>query len=153
MRSGITAKVKEALRILFQRTDALQQQADRNSQLQREDRRRLQRLGERVSWLLAWKAGQERRAGQGVGDNGRSAYEVMSMSRVRSLLEESFSLDELRTLCFDVGIEYENLPGTGTKAAKSREMVALSWRSGLFWKLVAMCRELRPGVAWPVQVE
>ena len=44
-------------------------------------------------------------------------------------LSDSFDLEELRTLCFTLGIDYHNLPGEG-KAAKARELVAYCERKG-----------------------
>ena len=79
MRSNtVSSKFKQALKILFQRTDNLQQQADRIERSQQQDRRRIQRLSEQVSWLLAWKSTVEHRL-IFEEDNGRSAYEMMSM--------------------------------------------------------------------------
>lgn len=44
-------------------------------------------------------------------------------SRLYQSLIDRFSKEELRTLCFDLGVEYEDLPGEG-RAAKARELVA-----------------------------
>ena len=48
---------------------------------------------------------------------------------LRQILAERFNEGELRTLCFDLGIDYENLPGQG-KADKARELVAYFQRRG-----------------------
>ncbi len=34
------------------------------------------------------------------------------LTQLRKLLIQHFSLDELRVLCFDLGLEYEELPGS-----------------------------------------
>jgi len=47
----------------------------------------------------------------------------MSPSQIRRELTERVDEEELRTLCFDWGIDYDSLPGKG-KAAKVRELVA-----------------------------
>lgn len=41
---------------------------------------------------------------------------------VRQALVNHFSLEELRTLCFDIGIDFEELPGS-SKSAKARDLV------------------------------
>lgn len=41
---------------------------------------------------------------------------------LREVLSNQFNLDELHTLCFDLGMDYENLPGQ-TKSAKARDLV------------------------------
>jgi hypothetical protein len=42
-------------------------------------------------------------------------------TRLRHILYERFSESDLRTLCFDLGLEYNGLPGDGT-ANKAREL-------------------------------
>lgn len=49
------------------------------------------------------------------------------LARIRHTLVNSFDLDELRTLCFDLGMDFESLPGQ-SKPAKAREMVNY-WRN------------------------
>lgn len=49
------------------------------------------------------------------------------LARLRHALVDSFDLDELRTLCFDLGMDFESLPGQ-SKPAKAREMVNY-WRN------------------------
>lgn len=49
------------------------------------------------------------------------------LARIRHALVDSFDLDELRTLCFDLGMDFESLPGQ-SKPAKAREMVNY-WRN------------------------
>jgi len=46
----------------------------------------------------------------------------LDWAQLRRLLDESFNETELRNLCFDLGIDYESLPGDG-KSAKARELV------------------------------
>lgn len=42
---------------------------------------------------------------------------------LRQMLTNKYSLEELRDLCQDLGVDYENLPGEG-KSAKARELIA-----------------------------
>jgi Effector-associated domain 7/TIR domain len=69
------------------------------------------------------------------------------LTKLRQNLVDSFSDTELRDLCFDLGIDYEDLPGQG-KAAKARELVAYCERRGLTTELIKKCSELRPHVSW-----
>ena len=67
-------------------------------------------------------------------------------ARLRQNIAEHFTKDELRTLCFDLGIEHENLPET--KDGMARELVAYCERTGRVPELVEKCKGLRPKVAW-----
>jgi hypothetical protein len=67
---------------------------------------------------------------------------------LRKLLETNFSLEELANLCFDMGIEYENLPGA-TRGAKARELVQYCERRLRVGELVETGRALRPELPWP----
>jgi DNA repair exonuclease SbcCD ATPase subunit len=73
--------------------------------------------------------------------------ELASFSRVdlRQALERLFDDEELRTLCFDLGTEYDydGLRGEG-KRAKARELVALAERQGHLAALEAAIRRRRP---------
>ncbi len=53
---------------------------------------------------------------------------------------------ELRTLCFDLGIEHENLPEA--KNGMARGLVEHCERTGRVPELVEKCKGLRPKVAW-----
>lgn len=50
-------------------------------------------------------------------------------SELKKLLKKHFTLEELKTLCFDLEIPYEDLPGT-TRDAKSRELITYCERNG-----------------------
>jgi len=68
-------------------------------------------------------------------------------ARLRKQIEDSFSDEELRTLCFDIEVDYESLPAQG-KAGKARELVACLDRRGRIPDLIAECSKLRPNVSW-----
>jgi hypothetical protein len=70
-----------------------------------------------------------------------------SLSALRQLLIKCFNDSELRNLCFDLHIDYENLNGIG-KEDKVRELVAYCDRHGRIPELVEECRRLRPKVSW-----
>lgn len=67
--------------------------------------------------------------------------------RLRQVLTDYFNEDELRDLCFDLGIDYESLPGN-SKAGKARELVAFAERRGRFEELVGHARRVRPNAGW-----
>jgi hypothetical protein len=67
--------------------------------------------------------------------------------RLRQLLVERYSEDELRTLCHDLGVDVEVLGGHG-KAGRARELVAYLERRERLDDLVRAGRLHRPDVAW-----
>lgn len=71
----------------------------------------------------------------------------MDHGTLRRQLERSFSLDELHTLCFDLGINEDNVPGS-TLESKTRELVKLCERLGRLADLIQLCAERRPTLTW-----
>lgn len=69
------------------------------------------------------------------------------LARLRQILTERFSEDELRTLCFDLGVDYEVLPAEG-KAGKARELVSYLERRKRLSELVKVGQRLRPDISW-----
>ncbi len=66
---------------------------------------------------------------------------------IRQRLSNNFNLEELKTLCFDLGVDFDNLPGV-TKDEKARELVVTLGRSGGLQHLLKRGQELRPHVVW-----
>lgn len=62
-------------------------------------------------------------------------------------LGEHFDLSELKTLCFDLNIDYEELAGD-TKTDKTRELVKFGYKTGRIRDIMKSCQELRPQVVW-----
>ena len=62
---------------------------------------------------------------------------------LRRALDDGYNGDELRDLCFELGIDYEDLPGE-TQSAKARELVLYAKRHNLVAQLVAMVIAARP---------
>jgi hypothetical protein len=62
---------------------------------------------------------------------------------LRDILETYFNDSELRDLCFELHIDYENLPGAG-KASKARELVSYCERHGRTRDLAEACCRARP---------
>ena len=72
----------------------------------------------------------------------------MSLPILRDLLAHHFSHEELRGLCFDLGLEYEDLPGE-TRPGRAQSLIEYCLRRGRLPDLHRRCTELRPQVAWP----
>jgi hypothetical protein len=83
----------------------------------------------------------------GLAPGGQRFSERVYAARLRQMLVEHFSDNKLNDLCFDLGIDYKDLPGEG-RADKARELVAHVRRHGHTAELVALCRQLRPDVNW-----
>jgi hypothetical protein len=71
----------------------------------------------------------------------------MSLEEFRQLIEKHLDIEELRTLCFDLNVDYDSLPGEG-KAAKIRELIAFMRRNDRIPELVNALTRLRPLVPW-----
>jgi hypothetical protein len=63
--------------------------------------------------------------------------------RLRDILVAHFDSEELRTLCFDLGVAYDDRRGEG-RAAKARELVAVLERQGRITDLGTLVQQLRP---------
>jgi hypothetical protein len=68
---------------------------------------------------------------------------------LRQILTERFSESELQTLCFDLGVDYEGLPGAG-KTDKARELVSYLARHHRVHELVQVGQQLRPDISWEI---
>ncbi|MCB8943613.1 MAG: NACHT domain-containing protein [Ardenticatenaceae bacterium] len=70
------------------------------------------------------------------------------LTQLRQILLDYFDQEELITLCFDLGVDYESLPGAG-KANKARDLVAYLQRHGRLPQLLTLGQQERPHVQWP----
>jgi hypothetical protein len=70
------------------------------------------------------------------------------LTELRQILVASFDEEELYTLCFDLGIRYDDLSGKGT-AGRARELIAYLERHKRICELIGVGRHLRPDVHWP----
>jgi hypothetical protein len=79
----------------------------------------------------------------------QAAPEPAHLTQLVRLLDRHFNLNELRTLCFELRVDYDNLPGA-TKVVKARELVAYFAQPGHdVAQLVQACVRLRPRAPWP----
>ena len=70
------------------------------------------------------------------------------LTQLHRLLNQAFNLEEVRTLCFELGIEYDDLGGEG-RSDRSRELIRLMARQGRLPNLVTVATEKRPQLVWP----
>jgi hypothetical protein len=68
-------------------------------------------------------------------------------TELRQKMTSRFGEDDLRNLCVDLALDYENLQG-GNKEAKTRNLIATLERNKRLPELIARCRQLRPSIAW-----
>jgi nucleoside phosphorylase len=73
--------------------------------------------------------------------------EQIDVTALRQLLTLHFNTGELQNLCFDLNIDYENLPGQG-KGDKARELIAYAQRHGRLASVISQARRLRPNADW-----
>jgi formylglycine-generating enzyme required for sulfatase activity len=78
---------------------------------------------------------------------GRVMSQTEQLVRLSKQIADSFSPEELDGLCFELGIQSENIPGTVIDA-KSRQLVLYGRRNGELESIVNKCKELRPKVDW-----
>ncbi len=71
-------------------------------------------------------------------------WDVLKLDQI---LVSYFDESELRTLCFDLNVDYESLPGDG-KADKAREFIRYLERRKLISDLVKVGKRLRPQASW-----
>lgn len=66
---------------------------------------------------------------------------------LRQLMHVSFSLDEIKALSFDLGVDFDSLSGDD-KSSKIIELIQHCGRTGSVAALVDHCRKLRPSAGW-----
>jgi hypothetical protein len=69
------------------------------------------------------------------------------LTKLRQILIKHFDESELRTLCFDLKIEYADL-GEGGRKDRARELIAYLARHGRTPELLKIGQEQRPDVPW-----
>jgi hypothetical protein len=77
---------------------------------------------------------------------------TISTTKLRQILIDYFDESELQNLTFDLGVDYENLPGK-SKGDKARELIAFLDRRSRIHELVQICYQLRPKAPWPTDFD
>ena len=65
--------------------------------------------------------------------------------QTQTILANRFDLEEVKTLCFRLGINFNNLPGEGLEG-KTRELVAYFQRRQQMPRLVQAIQQYRPDI-------
>lgn len=68
--------------------------------------------------------------------------------QLRQQIVTHFSLEELRTLCFDLRVNFDELPGQGL-TPKVRDLLQIMWRNGRIETLLTAVTQIRPTASWP----
>lgn len=79
--------------------------------------------------------------------SGKIGTSQNDLVRMRSILVEYFSTDELYEICLDLEVDFENLPGSG-KSRKAMELIGYLRRRGQFEELVVAVQRRRPNIQW-----
>jgi hypothetical protein len=77
--------------------------------------------------------------------NGIEEPEARNLSKLREKIQKSFNISDIRDLCLDLEIDYDNLAGH-QKQDKIRELLLYLERSGRISELLKICRQYRPRV-------
>jgi hypothetical protein len=72
----------------------------------------------------------------------------MSKAQLRHLLNEYFSERELREICFDLDVPYDELGGRG-KGENVMELIGYLERRDRLAELLGLGQQLRPNISWP----
>jgi hypothetical protein len=70
--------------------------------------------------------------------------------RLREQLDSLFSQDDIRVLCFDLGIDFDNLAG-GTKQVKVQSLIVYCEQRGRVDDLIQRATAINPNMIWPAQ--
>jgi hypothetical protein len=62
-------------------------------------------------------------------------------------VKSDYNEQELRELCFELGIDYDDLPGPARKD-KCRELIGLLKRQKRLPEFIQLCRNKRPNTLW-----
>ncbi|MCP4591244.1 MAG: DUF4365 domain-containing protein, partial [bacterium] len=80
-------------------------------------------------------------------EHGTTTAWQAKLTDLRKTLAKRFSEGELRMLCFDLGVSYDDLPAQGN-ADKARELVSYLDRRNRIPALERIGKQLRPDIAW-----
>lgn len=78
------------------------------------------------------------------------AYVLPYTSRLHRMMAELLSLEELKTLCFDLRFDFESLEARG-KPNQMRELIDIMHRNNRLPDVVSLCKEIMPNEPWDRQ--
>ena len=70
-----------------------------------------------------------------------------TLTDLRIILTSKFNQSELKNLCFDLGIDYDDLPGE-TKSDKARELIEYLDNRDQISRLIEVLKSRRPDISW-----
>lgn len=79
-----------------------------------------------------------------------ATYVLPYTSRLHRMMVEFLSLEDLKTLCFDLLFDYESLEAKG-KPNQMRELLDIMQRQGRLKDVVALCKRVLPNEPWERQ--
>ena len=77
---------------------------------------------------------------------------LATLRQLHRILVTRFDEGELHTLCFHLGVDYDDLPAAG-RANKARELVTYLEHRGRIYELVRTGEQLRPDISWSGTLE
>jgi hypothetical protein len=78
---------------------------------------------------------------------------LRQVARIVRMINAYFNEAELKSLAFDMGVEYDDLPNS-TKKRKVEGLVRHLQRRGRLGRLATHCQELRPDImGWPQMID
>lgn len=69
------------------------------------------------------------------------------LTQLRFQIATYFNSEDQRDLCFELAIDYDDLPSQ-TNSGKARELVMRLYREGRLLELIELCTKLRPKIIW-----
>ncbi len=79
--------------------------------------------------------------------HSNAIFNTCNDTKLREQLEGSFSLDEIKSLCQDLNVPYDDLGGDA-RSAKCRELIYYCKRHDIIDCLLGRCSVLRPKASW-----
>ncbi len=80
-------------------------------------------------------------------DETAREFDRQDLLKFYKILSQRFNKSELQSLCFELGIDYDKLPGSNTDD-KSRELITYLTRRNLLMKLITTGSTIRPDIDW-----
>jgi hypothetical protein len=77
------------------------------------------------------------------GKTEPTTLDTTKQIQLHQILDDNYNEEELRNLCIQLGVDYDDLPASG-QSNKARELVALMVRNGRLTELEAHIRNDRP---------
>ena len=81
-------------------------------------------------------------------ENSDFAPDLQDLIQLRNLLNDHFNIPELRELCFNLDVDYEELEGPN-KTSKVQDLISYLKRRNKLHFLIEEVKEQRPSVNWP----